>query len=433
MSHFIKSRLGEYIACVMICAGFVFPVCAGFVLTDPFTGIPPLGMLVIAVILGVVYLFSYKRTTVVAGVITAAVAAATMVIYIQIADPLGDEEENSVFIFLLVAVVVSVLVFLLTRTRPGTVVAAILGNFIFVGSKFLAFPAQLWSYFVLLAGCAVMFLLRFYRSSALKAQASKVRNLKYFIQSAVVTIIALGIAVGLYFAVIRPISPPTYDLQLISILRNMDIMEVFGVASEREVYDPDLASGQIRDGSEFAENEGEDENDETEQSEEEQATLQEWIQNSAFVKNLRAVTYRLKEHSFIYLIAIPVIIIVAIFVIRLLKKRAWRRRVQGLSKEDGIRNYYRFFISRLKRAGIKREDTVTLYDYAKQSEHQLEPFAEGESSFSNLTDIYCKVNYGKCQVTDEEYALFESFYDRFHRNLRQEMGLPKYLLNIFRI
>jgi len=433
MRHYIRSRLGEFIACTAVCCGICFPVYAGFVLTDPFSNTAPLGVLILAVITALLYLCAYSRMTAVMGICSGIALAAAAVIFIQLADPLGAEEENSVFIFFLVSVIISVAVFLLSRSRAGIIVIAVLGNLITAGSCFLAFPVRLWSYLVFMAGLGVLFFMRVYAKGAGDVLAGHIRFGRYFLQSVLTVLVALGIAAGLFFAVIRPLDLPVKDLQLISMLRNMDILEVFGIAEEREIFDPELAGGQIVVDTDYGNDEGEDDSPEedTDSNEDHQSAVTKWIQGG--IRNLRGITYRLRGRSFWWLLGIIPVAVAAVFAVRALRKELWHRKVQALSHEDAVLNYYSFVNRRLKIAGYGKPVNYTVDEYARTMEHTMEPFADGDSTYSLLSRLYSRIYYGNGKITDEEYTLAESFYGRFHKCLKKEMGTGKYLLNIFRI
>lgn len=433
MRHYIRTRFGEYIACTAVCCGICFPVYAGFVLTDPFSGIAPLGVLILAAITALLYLCAYNRTAAVFGICAGVALAAAAVIFIQMTDPLGSEEENSVFIFLLVGVIIALIVFLLSRSRAGIIVTAILGNLITAGSYFLAFPVHLWSYLVFIAGTGVLFLMRVYAHAAKNVMAGSIRFGRYFLQSILISLAALGVASGLFFAVIKPLDLPVRDLELISMLRNMDILEVFGIAEEREVYDPELAGGQVVVDTDYGNDEGDEDSPENNQDDHEdtESAFTKWIQGG--IRSLRGVTYRLRERSYWWMLDLIPLVVAVIFAVRYARKKLWHRKVQSLSHEAAVLNYYSFVNKRLEIAGYAKPAEYTVDEYARMMEHTMEPFAEGDSTYAALSSLYSRVYYGKGKVTDEEYTLVESFYARFHRCLKDEMGTGKYLLHIFRI
>ena len=446
MGHFAKSRLAEYLACVMMSLGLCYAIYAGFVLDDSFYTSYPLTFIAVFAVTAIMYLLSYNRITVGIGIGLGVIGTAAVIIIMKNTEPWNNEEESSTFIFWLITILVSVIIFLVTRSRLGCVIGIILSNLIFAGSYFLDFPVKLWQYILLVFGGVLLFLLRVYMISALRATTGRIHILKYFVQSIIVALSAVLLSVGVFYAVIRPLNPPTKEIQILTVLRNMEIFQVFGVAETREVYDPDKWTGdeqQEMDADNPGEQEnqrpdGEDEdpqavNDPKTKEDSQNTSLADSIVNSELFQDLQAIAYDLTGAKLYLLIAIIALAIIEVFLIRQVLKLRWRRAVQSLRREDGVLNYFHFFTKRFRRVGYKKPENYTLVQYAQMMEHQLEPYTTDGVTFAELTRIYSRVYYGGAEVTDEEWRRYEIFYDSFHRNLRRDIGTPKYLLKLFLI
>jgi hypothetical protein len=247
----------------------------------------------------------------------------------------------------------------------------------------------------------------------------------------------VALAGGIFFGVVRPLNPPTQELKLVTLLKSMEPLETLGVASTRIVLDPELASQQEPEDRETG-----DETDQEQQSDSPQGETDlpdQSLNESAredFTSTLQqtwsAVRYDAHSFQWLWLLLLIPLAVALAYLWRYQSRRRWRSRVQALSREDAVVNYYRFFLKRLGRFGLKRSPNVTLREYADANAFQLQPF-EGEGcTFAQLTDTYEGVLYGRRQVTDREYAAYEAFFDRFYPALHKELGRVGYWLRAFR-
>lgn len=447
MGGFIKRRFPEYLLCVGLCLGLNMAVLSGYVLTGPIASSVLITAEAVAVIVALLYLFAFNRLTVGIGVFVGAVLAAFTVFYMHLSDPLADETANSLFVFVLVSVCVCLLAFLLTRTKTGCIATIALGALVIGGAKFLDFPVPLWALLLFLPCAAAMTLMRVYGKSMRQVFTGMVRSWRYFAQVAGVVLVSLAMACAVFFAVIVPLNPPTKDLELLSILRNMQTMDVLGLSQTRQVYDPDLlSSGALqdqRDGNQEGENQGDQQEgqapdaqndpvDETQGGEDETGST-DWLQNPYLEEFLKALRFDHPEMWAFAAVIVAVLVIAAVFAGKILLRRRWHHRVQELPPRDAVLNFYRFFLRRLGMAGYVKAPTTTLAEYAQLTEHPLQPFAVDGVTFAALTDIYLRTFYGGAEASANDVQQFETFYGPFYQNLRREMGIFAYARKFFRM
>lgn len=443
MVHYLKYRIWDWALCVCISLGLAFSIYAGFILKDSLSSNIPAVAVILCAVFFVVFLFSYSKMTKIIGTAAGIILLAAFIIYAQQANPFSDETNNSYAIFWAVTLIVALLVYFATRTRPALAVLFLAGNFVIAGSYFLKFPVHVWSFLLFTFCIFVMYWYRNYSISLKRVHTGKVRMKKYMTQSLTICLAAFVLAGAVFFGVIKPLAPPTHDLKLITKLESMQMLKVLGVSTTLKVLNPDLTSNQKEEnnttGNQQQEQNKDSDSKETDQKQDNSDGSQNSDDksgnktNSSVKKNAQKVHYDLKQIFIPWRIILAVAIIIFIFSARLCLKKRWRRNVRALNREDGIVNYYLFFMSRLARTGHKKPASQNLTEYAKNMEHQMQVFAAGESTFLALTEIYIKVIYGNHKVTDREYKLFEQFYDAFHKNLRREIGTFRYFLKLFRI
>lgn len=437
MGQYLKKSIADLVLCTCMTLALVQAVCSGFVLTDAFSGSVLAVLLLSAALTFVLVLLSRSRAATLAGIAAAVVLAVLILIYINLTHPFTDEAANSAFIFALVQIVTALLVWLLTRSRPGTVALFLLGTILCAGAYFLQFPVPVWCLFLFLLAAAASFLCRVYTVSAQKADIVSATGKAYHGQTAIVAVVAVLLASGVFFGVIRPLDPPTQDLKLLTVLRSMQSLEVLGVSSTRIVLEPDLESTEDPEDEETGNEENEQDESDSPQGEDDipQQNLTETVRDnvtSTLQQAWSAIRYDRHNFQWLWLLLLIPIAIAAAYFWRFQRRKHWRRQVQALSRENAVVNYYRFFFKRLNRLGLKRSPNATLREYAAVNQVQLQPFEGEDHRFAELTDTYESVLYGRHRVTDREYAAYETFFDGFYPALKKELGPIRYWFQAFR-
>ena len=430
VADYCKKRGADWLLCSCLSACITVAVCAGFILTDALSSNPATVFTVCAIAQAVFLLLACRRWLTVMGIAAGAVVAAGVVAYIRLRQPLADESANSLFVFFLVAVLSSLLIFLLGRTRPGIAVLFLLGNLVQAGSRFLEFPTPVWAFILF---NAAVFALFFYRVCMIRSQQTElgsVRLGRYLCQMAALCLASLLLAGGAYLGVVRPLDPPTQDLKLITQLRSMDLLQVLGVSSTKTVLLPDTGSESTPDRTELGNKQGEEENSEPELTPEPtQDPAETENDTQSTPQGVTTIRYPIHTSALFWLIPCAVVLLIAAVVLLVKRdRRLWQARVRKLPYGDGVINYYRFFLKRLKRLGIARAGHHTLRQFYQDSGIPLQPFEGEQATFAGLTAVYERALYGQKEITPEEYLQFEAFYGGFRKTLRKEAGTLKYVI-----
>lgn len=434
MKHFLKYRVWDFILCVCISLGIVFHIFSGFLLEDSLSSHPAAVAGLLAVEAAALILFSYSRLTTGIGIGIGIVLLALALGYTRGRDLLGDETENSLIIALLATFLTGLLVYLACRTRVGIIALFLVGVIVTAGTHFLHWPVSGWYFLLFLFAAMIMFWYRTYMKNMVKVSHGMIRLRRFLLQAFILGMAAFVVGGGAYMGIVRPLQPPTRELKLITLLKQMDILEVVGVHNVRELLDPNLISSQDAQDTELANQKtgqdmetGGDMNDKQgDLNTAEQTSVQHPNKESA-----QEIFYDLYESLLPWLILCIAIIIAVAFILRYWSRRRWKQRMDSLSPQLQVVNYYEFFIAKLARAGYKRPGNHTLYQYAADISHPLEEYTVGGADFLVLTEIYIRTFYGRNSVTEEEAALFVQFYNNFRRALRRDIGIWKYMIKIF--
>jgi hypothetical protein len=214
----------------------------------------------------------------------------------------------------------------------------------------------------------------------------------------------------------------------------MELLQVMGMTTPKEMLDPNMQSSQDPNSSENTSDEGEEENQEdgAEPESESAGESQEdsETENPTSAEQTQAIHYTLDETVIPWLAIFLVLLILLAIVLKILLKKNWEKKVAALSPENQVVNYYQFFLKRLALAGYTKPENHTLSEYAANMEHELSEFADEENSFVQLTQIYAATFYGRQTVSKEEAAQFEQFYKGFNKHLRKEMGGMRYFCRV---
>ncbi len=453
MMQYLKSRLPDWLLCTLMSAALSSAVCSGFEMSSP--GKDSIAALLAAAVVVslVMTVLAYRRVLTGIGIAAGAVIAVASVAYLKTVHPLADEAAHAGFIFALVCIIAGILVFLLSRSRFGIIVLFLVGNLIGAGAHFLQFENPLWSFLLFTAAVLIMFFYRVYIISLMNADMGRVRTGKYMTQTVAVCLAAALLASGIFAGIVRPLDPPTHDLKLIRILKQMDMLEVLGIYNVKTVLNPFRDSSKAPDQSEFSNQKGDEEEDSMDGRNEdnEQEENDDSITDPSLQIKADAIKYAFKEYHLGWIISIVIILILAVAVAAVMSRRKrWRKAVQELSNEELVLNYYAYFLRCMAIAGLKKPGQQTLREFAESTSHELEVFESGSVgggdaaagaevhsgagavTFGQLSDIYERVLYGGMNVSDEERGMFERFYDGLAVGLKKRMGALKYFLNYIR-
>lgn len=436
MGQYLKNSIADFVLCTCMTLALVPAVCSGFVLTDALSGSVIAVLLLSAVLTFILVLLSRSRKATWAGIAAAFVLAVIGLVYINVYRPFTDETANSAFIFALVQVITAILVWLLTRSRAGTAALFLIGTILCAGAYFLQFPIPVWSLFLFLLAVSASFVWRVYTVCLQKADIVSGSKKAYFQQTGIIAVVVLLLASGIFFGIVRPLNPPTQELKLITVLKSMQQLDRLGVSRTQIVLDPNLSSIEDPEDEENGSEENEEESDSPQgENDTPQQSLTETIRDNV-TSNVQqawaAVRYDQFQFQWLWLLLLIPAAIAAAYLWRFERRKRWRKRVQALPRESAVVNYYRYFLKRLSRLGLKRSPNTTLREYAELNAVQLQPFEGEDYRFADLTDTYESVLYGRHRVTDREYAAYEAFFDGFYPSLKKEVGPVRYWLKAFR-
>ena len=188
-------------ACVGVCLS------EGFLIPTALEGRFFPALLICFVLNIAAYSFSYTKKSAVAGVGVLAIAAVCFALMLR-------RSGGEATLYVLVVCAAALGLFFLTRTRVGAVLALPLGTLVITGEMLFEYGSHpmLLGLFLLSSGCLA--LSRLYRGNMLRASTRRAAFSAHALLSVAACALALLFAAAGYFAVVRPLSPPSYEVLL---------------------------------------------------------------------------------------------------------------------------------------------------------------------------------------------------------------------------
>jgi hypothetical protein len=420
----------DFILCVLISTGLSLNVFAGYEMTDTLSGNLFAAAGVVIVVTALQFLAYHNRRTLIILIIAEAAALIAAIVILQQMGVFSESQtiDGNPLLFWIIVISTSLVVFWAARTRTGLVILFLTGTIMTAAFDFLQYPVSLWGYFVFVLGAFILFLYRVYCISLTYSDRDKTAFSLYFAQSVIVGMAALVLASGVYYGIIKPISPPTDELKLTKKLISMDILKEAGVSSTRIIYSDDPVRTSQNENQQNT-NKGGYNNSQKHNDQKKEGKI---VHDKNPMKS-KAVTFPINLNIIWIAVASIIVILILAIIIKIFWRKKWYNNLLKESKEDCAMELYNYFLKKIKKTGFKRPDDLTLLEYASGLQNELEDFSVGDADFMSLTQIYTRILYGCQQISEDERELFTDFYKEFNRNLKNEMGNFRYLVHYFSI
>jgi len=433
MKKHLDTRLWDFILCVFISIGLSLNVFAGYDMTNPLAdNILAVSGIVFAVT-ALLFISADNKKNLLAAIFITVTGVVAGILALHNSSAFNDMKtiDANPLLFWIIVIGTSLTVFWTSRSRAGLILLFLAGSITVAAFAFLEFPVSLVGYIDFIFSVFVMFMYRAYCVSLLHTDMGKIDFRAYFIQSTVVSTLAVALAAGLFFGVIKPLSPPTNEINLATRLMSLEVLEKIGVSTKTEIPSDNLTSNTLNNTNKTTQDN--QNNKEQTKPQKKESTVQFSSVQGSNMQKAMAIIYEKKSY-WLPILAVGIILIFAAAIIsKLYFRKKWYRDLQKEANEDGVIKLYLRFLVQIRKAGLKRPEDLTLLEYAANSQKKLEVFSAGEADFLRLTQIYISVIYGYKKVSVEEYRLFQEFYKEFYKNMRREMGTFRYCLHLFAI
>lgn len=385
----------------------------------------------------ILWLVSYSNRTKLFGTIALVAAAVIALLAIygsgNIAVAVKDSEENP-YSYFVICFVVIIGVWLLAATKRGLIVLLILGIFVSALIAFLYMNNSLVWLGGFLAGCIVLYALRYYYGSVINSQTVKTSFLSTFVVALILAAVILAGGSAVYVGVVKTIEPPAHELKLYDKEKLMTAVNKLGVSKTVTVLDPNLTSNQTDDDNEEQnqqdDTKGDEQNDDDAQDGNQGNGIDNWneLENQ---KEMNVISYDLPEDKIWPIILAIIIAAAVVIILRILSRRWWLASVMKRSKEERIIKMYHFWLKKYRQLKLGKNKEETPYEFALRQQEHLASFATERADMMKLTDIFVETNYGLRMVSEEEWQTYLEFHKKFYRMIFKYLGPLRFVFKFF--
>ena len=439
MINYFKYHIWEWLLCVMISAALLVNLAQGFYIPDWAADSALLAVATTGGCLLYFFIGKYNKITMITFplLFMALITGFFLMLRARNVNIGSGEGADAIYIYWIASVVISLLVFSLSRARAGIAALFLIGICLHAVIDFLAYDIKPWCVVIFTFACLCLFPLRQYRVNALRSSSVRPGFASLSLTASGAALASVAVAMLLFTFVIEPLAPPTRDIRLISRTMRYDILERIGVARNYPIPDEMLRAQPEPD---IGFQAGEDMEKEPERS-----TEAVYLPETDFVPPVpgAALPQDADEYASVsYANRTPVVIVMIIVVFvfacvflwllpRLIRRRR-RERLMALGREELILVVFPRILMMFKRIGLARSPAQTALEYFDAGRERISRYTQDALDFGRLTEAYLRVRFGGLSVEDDIYEGCLSFCPTFARNYRRLEGRARYLLRVSR-
>lgn len=454
---FLRAMGYDFALVIVLATALSYAVLSGFEATMNLRMNIGLSALLGGIMLVMLYAGSWSRSLRVVSIVGAVVyAAICIVVAIALAgdatpvivDGAVNDVEGNYAIFVVVVLTVAVLCYLLSRTRPGMIVLAVLAVFCCGVVQFLFrdWSSQEGGLVVFLVVLCASVALYIYRRYYIGVTKSEHNERVVFGQAALLGlgISALAIALsGLAFSlVIAPMNLSTPLLKPFEYYIIPPITEYTGAYDQYLVENPDEFSSLLneREDATTQNAKGGSVPDE-EQVDKATNPFITFLQSIAIFseddwsEDFDPVSIERMRFALLVLLLLFVLATLAVIIARIRVRDRRLRKLEDKPLSERVVFLYEFLLTRLDRLGLGKPETSTPLEFAFDSRRNLVPFTRrtGQVDFVKVTLVYQRAVYAGGDVSEEDYDCVRRYYRAFFNNAHRHVGTPRWLWKFWRI
>ena len=371
--------------------------------------------------------FSYTKKTAVAGIVVLVLVAICTGMALH-----RGAGEAAVYAVVVCAACLGL--FFLTRTRVGAALALPLGVLVITGEMLFQYGSHpaLLVLFLLSSGCLA--LSRIYRGNMLRASTRRAVVSAHALMSISACVLALGLAAAVYFAVVKPLSPPSYEITLKTELKRLPLLEKLGVATVISLPDPDKRTDEVYESDLLADlnGEGSESPPPSEQPTEEDRPEDPSVLPPSTAP-ADAIRYDTGSRPWLYVAAAVVLAVLAAVLGRLMLRRRRLLRIQKLPPGDQVTELYPTVLRALELCGLPPMRADSPMEYCAAFGTRIQRILGEQADFKELTGVFERAFYGGLTPSEGECAAFIALCRRIPSLCRKYIGLFRYSVTFFKV
>ncbi|MCD7981273.1 MAG: hypothetical protein LUF32_02995 [Clostridiales bacterium] len=440
--RYILHSVPEFVLSLIAAVALTVNVLQSFRLTDAMYTSYGMFLAVTAVVLAALFVVCYSSRSKMIGIPVLIVIAALLVVFCS---RMGysliesEVEEENWGVCVLVVIIIAVLAFIGSRTRLGSGIFAVAGAIAHAWICVCLYDFSVWALVVFLIAASVLYLYSRYRHQVLHAASRNHAFWPLIGTSVAAVVVAVALSAVVWFGIISPMNPPVLDVQLITRVVSIDVLERVGVSKKQVVMDRQNYTNEEED----FEIESDQQNDQQDEEQEEQDTPEDEAVLSEELETQRddSITPNAMERSsildyaFLPVILIIIAALIVIAVIYRFRKRheIWLAKLKKREDETGqVRILYHLFRKKMEVIHISGKSCDSPVVFAKKAQNDTMLLDEGGPTWLDLSETFTRLTYGGIAPTGEEYEQYLTYYQRFWKVCRKICGF-KYLWKQFRL
>ena len=442
---YVKNSLIDYALCAIASSSLCYACLIAFLSTIPYRDSPWLIVLCCAGVSAVLFVVGYNLKTAVVGSVLLVVATfgAALALWAPSgAAGLFDDVVGNGALLVFMVVLCSVLVYVLSRRRALVIVLLVVGLLLCCVMEYLYWNNQIVAAVAYAVAVACLYAYRNYQANLMGSDSEQISFGSTTLASGAICLFSIGLAVGIFGAVVAPMNPPSLVVKLIT--RHVALQEehVKGIGDELSVRNELLLSwntdSNIPDSStatgENPQGGTNEENDDSGDESQHTAGSSRGLDDPGD-EDVTAMTSKLPDWMPVVIPFIVIALVALVIAARKLVRRIRYNRIKQLPANDRIESSYLAFLSWFEKMHMATPTCQTLGEYVQASSGEIGRFEQttGNVEFANLTKSYERSVYGGGVPTPEDIARFDDYYAGFHRNARKFVGPLRYARLFFRI
>ena len=457
MKTFMRAQAFDFVLALVLSVALSYTVLSGFDSSLVLRANFALEILIIGILLLILCAGSWSRgmrtaTSIAAAVYCVIVVGLSLVLSVPGAAPFADGTVNDVegnfTIFVVVLLVVTLLVYMLSRSRVGVTALCLFAVFSCCVVQYLF---RTWTndeggliVFIVVLVSSVTFII--YRRYCIMSTKSDHHVRFVFGQACMLGLIisAVCVAIGslVFVCVIAPQNFQTPVIKPFEYRIIPPIVEYTGTYDEFLVENPDVYTSLLNEKEDATKHNAK--GGSTPDDKQEEASTNPLIRFLQSISIFNEDDWNEAFNPVMYErlklgISIGLLLIIALIVFLIIRRITLRkRRLQKLEDKplnERVQFLYDFFLSRFAMLKLGKPQTSTPLEYAFDSRKNLVPFTRGTNKvdFVEVTLIYQRAVYAKSEIMQEEYDRICCYYNAFFNNARRHVGTLKWLWKFWRI
>ena len=406
--------------------------CVGVCLSEGFR-IPPelegrfFPALLVCLVLNILaYGFSYSKKTAAAGVGALVLAVGCAALELR----RGAGETS---LYAVVVCCACIAVFFLSRTRIGALLALPLGVLVITGEMLFQYGSHPALLILFLLSSSCLALSRIYRGNMLGSSTRRAAFSAHALVSIAACALALLLAVGAYFAVVKPLSPPSYEVLLRTELQRLPLLEKLGVATTISLPDPDKRTDEVFDSDLLADLSGEQKEAPLPSEAPKEDGGDAGPESSQSPVAADAIRYLSRSRTWLCAAALAALAVLAAILGRLALRHRRLSRILNMSARNQVTALYPTILSAMEQCGLPPLNAASPMEYCESFGDGIQQFLGDNFDFAELTRVFEHAFYGGLTPDEEERTQYIELCRRLPSLCRKRVGLLRYAAVFFRV